>query len=88
MQTTLSKDFNSSSSSTVRYHPSLLLMCVLCVCCVVCVCVLCVCTDRLVDSASIRKAIECVYAAYLPKNMHPFVYLRCVCVCVNVCVLS
>ena len=32
--------------------------------------------DRLVDSVSIRKAIECVYAAYLPKNTHPFVYLR------------
>ena len=32
--------------------------------------------DRLVDSASIRKAIECVYAAYLPKNTHPFIYMR------------
>jgi DNA mismatch repair protein MLH1 len=30
---------------------------------------------RLVDSASIRKAIECVYAAYLPKNTHPFIYM-------------
>ena len=32
--------------------------------------------DRLVDSSSLRKAIETVYATYLPKNMHPFLYLR------------
>lgn len=32
--------------------------------------------DRLVESASLRKAIETVYAAYLPKNTHPFLYLR------------
>ncbi|XP_064647618.1 DNA mismatch repair protein Mlh1-like isoform X2 [Lineus longissimus] len=30
---------------------------------------------RLVDSSALRKAIETVYAAYLPKNMHPFMYL-------------
>ncbi|KAF9977830.1 DNA mismatch repair protein [Actinomortierella ambigua] len=30
---------------------------------------------RSVDSPSIRKAIENVYAAYLPKNMHPWVYM-------------
>ncbi|XP_072029569.1 DNA mismatch repair protein Mlh1-like [Amphiura filiformis] len=29
---------------------------------------------RLVDSSSIRKAVETVYATYLPKNMHPFLY--------------
>ena len=33
--------------------------------------------DRLVDSGALRKAIELVYGAYLPKNTHPFVYLRC-----------
>lgn len=32
--------------------------------------------DRLVESTSLRKAIETVYAAYLPKNTHPFLYLR------------
>jgi len=31
--------------------------------------------DRSVDSPAIRKAIEAVYAAYLPKNSHPWVYL-------------
>ncbi|KAF2350087.1 DNA mismatch repair protein family [Trinorchestia longiramus] len=30
---------------------------------------------RLVDSLGIRKAIEGVYAAYLPKHTHPFIYL-------------
>ncbi|XP_071503991.1 DNA mismatch repair protein Mlh1-like [Diadema antillarum] len=30
---------------------------------------------RLVDSSSLRKAIEAVYSTYLPKNMHPFLYL-------------
>ncbi|XP_006188413.1 DNA mismatch repair protein Mlh1 isoform X2 [Camelus ferus] len=30
---------------------------------------------RLVESPSLRKAIETVYAAYLPKNTHPFLYL-------------
>ncbi|XP_073079735.1 DNA mismatch repair protein Mlh1 isoform X1 [Manis javanica] len=30
---------------------------------------------RLVESSSLRKAIETVYAAYLPKNTHPFLYL-------------
>ena len=33
-------------------------------------------TDRLVDSSALRKAIELVYGAYLPKNTHPYVYLR------------
>lgn len=32
--------------------------------------------DRLVDSSSLRKAVEVVYNAYLPKNTHPFVYMR------------
>lgn len=31
--------------------------------------------NRLVDSSAIRKAIDAVYSAYLPKGMHPFVYL-------------
>ncbi|XP_063896192.1 DNA mismatch repair protein Mlh1 [Helicoverpa armigera] len=30
---------------------------------------------RLVDSLSIRKAVDSVYATYLPKNAHAFVYL-------------
>ncbi|XP_064085225.1 DNA mismatch repair protein Mlh1-like [Macrobrachium nipponense] len=30
---------------------------------------------RLVDSTALRKAIETVYASYLPKNSHPFMYL-------------
>ncbi|XP_033917892.1 DNA mismatch repair protein Mlh1 isoform X2 [Melopsittacus undulatus] len=30
---------------------------------------------RLVVSAALRKAIETVYAAYLPKGTHPFLYL-------------
>ncbi|CAC5418695.1 MLH1 [Mytilus coruscus] len=30
---------------------------------------------RLVDSGSLKKAIDNVYQAYLPKNMHPFLYL-------------
>ncbi|KAI7817073.1 histidine kinase-like ATPase [Gamsiella multidivaricata] len=30
---------------------------------------------RSVDSPAIRKAIESVYAGYLPKNTHPWVYL-------------
>ncbi|XP_038076827.1 DNA mismatch repair protein Mlh1-like [Patiria miniata] len=30
---------------------------------------------RLVESSSLRKAIESVYATYLPKNTHPFLYL-------------
>lgn len=32
--------------------------------------------DRLVESSALKKAIETVYAAYLPKNTHPFLYLR------------
>ncbi|KAM4687275.1 DNA mismatch repair protein Mlh1 isoform 1-T1 [Discoglossus pictus] len=31
--------------------------------------------SRLVESAALKKAIEMVYAAYLPKNTHPFLYL-------------
>ncbi|GBO11265.1 DNA mismatch repair protein MLH1, partial [Araneus ventricosus] len=31
--------------------------------------------NRLVENSPMRKAIESVYAAYLPKNMHPFLYL-------------
>ncbi|XP_042331491.1 DNA mismatch repair protein Mlh1 isoform X2 [Sceloporus undulatus] len=30
---------------------------------------------RLVESIALRKAIETVYAAYLPKNTHPFLYI-------------
>ncbi|KAJ7322630.1 hypothetical protein JRQ81_018917 [Phrynocephalus forsythii] len=30
---------------------------------------------RLVDSGALRKVIETVYAAYLPKNTHPFLYI-------------
>jgi len=30
---------------------------------------------RLVDSTAIRKSIEMVYGAYLPKGTHPFAYL-------------
>ncbi|XP_068597667.1 DNA mismatch repair protein Mlh1 [Brachionichthys hirsutus] len=31
--------------------------------------------DRLVESGALKKAVETVYAAYLPKNAHPFLYL-------------
>ncbi|XP_038137362.1 DNA mismatch repair protein Mlh1 isoform X2 [Cyprinodon tularosa] len=30
---------------------------------------------RLVESSALKKAVERVYAAYLPKNTHPFLYL-------------
>ncbi|KAJ8353625.1 hypothetical protein SKAU_G00211920, partial [Synaphobranchus kaupii] len=30
---------------------------------------------RLVESSALKKAIETVYAAYLPKNTHPFLYI-------------
>jgi len=30
---------------------------------------------RLVESAAIKKSIEVVYSAYMPKGSHPFVYL-------------
>ncbi|KAL0600482.1 DNA mismatch repair protein Mlh1 [Plecturocebus cupreus] len=30
---------------------------------------------RLVESTSLRKAMQMVYAAYLPKHTHPFLYL-------------
>ncbi|XP_034041530.1 DNA mismatch repair protein Mlh1 [Thalassophryne amazonica] len=29
---------------------------------------------RLVESSALKKAVETVYAAYLPKNTHPFLY--------------
>lgn len=32
--------------------------------------------DRLVDSSKIKKAIESMYTAYLPKGSTPWVYLR------------
>lgn len=38
--------------------------------------VFCDVSDRLVESSALKKAIETVYAAYLPKNTHPFLYLR------------
>ncbi len=31
--------------------------------------------NRLVDSSNLRKSIELVYANYLPKDKHPFVYM-------------
>ncbi|CAJ1067804.1 DNA mismatch repair protein Mlh1 [Xyrichtys novacula] len=30
---------------------------------------------RLVESSALKKSLETVYAAYLPKNTHPFLYL-------------
>jgi DNA mismatch repair ATPase MutL len=32
--------------------------------------------DRLVDSGKMKKAIESLYTAYLPKGASPFVYIR------------
>lgn len=32
--------------------------------------------ERLVESSVLKKAIENVYGAYLPKSTHPFLYLR------------
>lgn len=32
-------------------------------------------TERLVDCSVLKKGIEGVYEAYLPKNTHPFVFL-------------
>jgi len=31
--------------------------------------------DRSVDSQNLKKSLESVYATYLPKNTHPFIYL-------------
>uniref|UniRef100_A0A3P9K8L0 DNA mismatch repair protein MLH1 n=1 Tax=Oryzias latipes TaxID=8090 RepID=A0A3P9K8L0_ORYLA len=31
--------------------------------------------NRLVESSALKKAVETVYAAYLPKKTHPFLYL-------------
>ncbi|XP_044148760.1 DNA mismatch repair protein Mlh1 isoform X1 [Bufo gargarizans] len=39
-----------------------------------CICLLFI-NARLVESTVLKKAIETVYAAYLPKNTHPFMYL-------------
>uniref|UniRef100_A0A1B6DT03 DNA mismatch repair protein MLH1 n=1 Tax=Clastoptera arizonana TaxID=38151 RepID=A0A1B6DT03_9HEMI len=36
--------------------------------------------NRLVDSTAIRKVLDCVYALYLPKGSHPFVYFS---LCLN-----
>lgn len=33
-------------------------------------------SDRLVDSGKMKKAIESLYTAYLPKGASPFVYIR------------
>lgn len=33
-------------------------------------------SDRLVESSKIRKAIESMYTAYLPKGSTPWIYLR------------
>lgn len=33
--------------------------------------------DRLVESSSVKRAIESVYSGVLPKGAFPFVYLRC-----------
>jgi DNA mismatch repair protein MLH1 len=30
---------------------------------------------RLVESTALKKSMESLYAAYLPKNMHPFIYM-------------
>ena len=32
--------------------------------------------DRLVDSSKMRKALESLYTAYLPKGAYPFIYIR------------
>ena len=37
--------------------------------------ILIVLTDRLVESSSIKKAIDAAYSKYLPKGSHPFFYL-------------
>lgn len=35
-----------------------------------------ICTDRLVESSRLKKAIDSVYSGILPKGSSPFVYLR------------
>lgn len=35
--------------------------------------------DRLVESSSIKKAIESSYTNFLPKGTHPFIYIRLKC---------
>lgn len=78
-QTTRSRNASSSSSSTVRYTTK--------TACAACKGIgHCLFAngkifsydplDRLVESTALKKAIETVYAAYLPKNTHPFLYLR------------
>ncbi|KAJ3191837.1 DNA mismatch repair protein, partial [Irineochytrium annulatum] len=32
-------------------------------------------SDRLVESSSMKRALETLYAMYLPKGTHPFVYM-------------
>uniref|UniRef100_A0A3Q3FCN0 DNA mismatch repair protein MLH1 n=1 Tax=Labrus bergylta TaxID=56723 RepID=A0A3Q3FCN0_9LABR len=38
-------------------------------------CILILFINRLVESSALKKSMETVYAAYLPKNTHPFLYL-------------
>eukprot|EP00794_Sanderia_malayensis_P005440 gene5440-6119_t len=40
--------------------------------------------NRLVDSSNLRKSIEMVYANYLPKDKHPFIYMSIKILCSNI----
>ena len=39
--------------------------------------------ERLVECTQLHKAIDTVYATYLPKGSSPFLYLRYVCIIYN-----